>query len=193
MRVTDERYDFDRRRQELALRLVGHDARTQTVRRWTGLSDERVRKLIRDYIRSDSGLYRQRGKSPQQVNFFLRNELALAHAHALAGMFVLFGAYQPAATPSRGPSIRRGALLCDAFECYQRALPSPCIDLEHADFLLRALQRGDEMQICWCLNCEALNLIEYIRLRNGRCRVCDAVLPSPWRPAARIRRSTQPP
>lgn len=193
MRVTDERYDLDRRRQELALRLVGHDARTQTVRRWTGLSDERVRKLIRDYIRADSGLHRHRGKSPQQVNFFLRNDDTLAHAHGLASMLVLFGAYQPGLVRSHAPSIRRGTLLCEAFECYQRSLPAPCIDLEHADFLLQVLQRGDEIQLCWCPRCQALNLTEYVRLRSRPCRVCGAVLPSPWSPAARMSRSAHPP
>lgn len=193
MRVTDERYDLDRRRQELALRLVGHDARTQTVRRWTGLSDERVRKLIRDYIRFDSGLQRHRGKSPQQVNFFLRNERTLSHAHALASLFVLFGAYQPSVGRSRAPSIKRGSLLCDAFECYQRSSPTPCIDLEHADFLLQALHRGDEIRLCWCSRCEALNLTEYVRLRSRPCRVCGNTLPSPWRAAARMPSSAHPP
>lgn len=193
MRVTDERYDKDRYRQELALRLVGHDARTQTVRRWTGLSDDRVRRLIRDYIRSDSGLHRHRGKSPQQVNYFLRNEHILAHAHALAALFVLFGALQPPSVRARPPSLRRGVLLCEAFECYQRVLPAPCINIEHADFLLHALERGDEIQLCWCPSCHSLNLTEYIRLRSGPCRVCNASLPSPWSPAARMRRTSHPP
>ena len=72
MRLTDDRYRRDRMRLELAMRLIRHEARTQTIRRWTGLSDDRIRKLFRSYIRPGSGVRRHRGKSPQQVGYFLR-------------------------------------------------------------------------------------------------------------------------
>ena len=73
MRVTDERYNRDRLRLELALRLIGHEARTHTIRHWTGLSDDRIRKLFRAYIRPGAGVRRRRGKSPQQASFFVRS------------------------------------------------------------------------------------------------------------------------
>lgn len=91
MRVTDDRYRRDRSRLELALRLVKHEARTQTIRQWTGLSDDRVRKLIRSYIRPGAAIRRHRGKSPQQVGFFLRTAQLDHDTHVLAAMLVLFG------------------------------------------------------------------------------------------------------
>ncbi len=45
MRISEDRYDRDRQRLELALRFLTHEARTQTIRHWTGLSDDRIRKL----------------------------------------------------------------------------------------------------------------------------------------------------
>jgi hypothetical protein len=75
MRVSDDRYTRDRERLDLALRLIRHEARTFTIRQWTGLSDDRIRKLYRSYVlESDSStVMRHRGKSPRQTAFFFRN------------------------------------------------------------------------------------------------------------------------
>ena len=50
MRVSDDRYTRDRQNFDLALRLIRHEARTFTIRQWTGLSDDRIRKLYRSYV-----------------------------------------------------------------------------------------------------------------------------------------------
>ena len=55
MRVTDDRYSRDLRRYDLAVRLIRHEARTQTIRQWTGLTDDRIRKLYRSYVRAGAG------------------------------------------------------------------------------------------------------------------------------------------
>jgi hypothetical protein len=46
MRISDDRYDRERSSLDLALKFLRHEARTQTIRSWTGLSDDRIRKLI---------------------------------------------------------------------------------------------------------------------------------------------------
>lgn len=45
MRVSDDRYSRDRQRFDLALRFIHHEARTRTIRVWTGLTDDRIRKV----------------------------------------------------------------------------------------------------------------------------------------------------
>jgi hypothetical protein len=50
MRVSDDRYTRDRQRLDLALRLIHHEARTFTIRQWTGLSDDRIRNIQRCYL-----------------------------------------------------------------------------------------------------------------------------------------------
>lgn len=155
MRVTDERYNRDRMRLELALRLISHEARTQTIRHWTGLSDDRIRKLFRAYIRPSAGVRRRRGRSPQQAAFFLRSGAGAEDAHALAAMLLLFGVVGPATGAAQGSAtaalamLARGRLLCEAFETYRRIVPQPRIDLEHAVYLAAALQRGDELRLRW--------------------------------------------
>ena len=93
MRVSDDRYTRDRERFDLALRLIRHEARTFTIRQWTGLSDDRIRKLYRSYVMSDaaSGVLRHRGKSPRQAAFFFRNPEVNFQAAQLASLLVLHG------------------------------------------------------------------------------------------------------
>ena len=44
MRISDDRYSRERLSLDLALRFLRHEARTQTIRTWTGLTDARIRK-----------------------------------------------------------------------------------------------------------------------------------------------------
>jgi hypothetical protein len=44
MRISEDRYSRERLSLDLALRFLRHEARTQTIRMWTGLSDDRIRK-----------------------------------------------------------------------------------------------------------------------------------------------------
>lgn len=188
MHVTDERYKRDRLRLELALRLIRHEARTHTIRHWTGLSDDRIRKLFRSYIKPGAGLRRHRGKSPHQVGFFLRSSSVGADAHALASILLLFGAIPDRPDPAslrKVPTIARGRLLCDAFEAYRRVVPRPRIDFEYAAFLATALTSGDEIRLRFCPSCQAANIVEAITLRDPLCRSCESPMPEKTLAAAR--------
>jgi hypothetical protein len=50
MRISDDRYSRERQSLDLALRFLRHEARTQTIRTWTGLTDDRIRNLYRSYM-----------------------------------------------------------------------------------------------------------------------------------------------
>ena len=45
MRIHDDRYTRERLRFHVALRFIRLEARTHTIRQWTGLSDDRIRKI----------------------------------------------------------------------------------------------------------------------------------------------------
>jgi len=66
MHLNDDRYQRDRLRLEISLRLSQHEARTQSIRYWIGLSDDRVRKPFRSYIKPGAGLRRHRGTPPRR-------------------------------------------------------------------------------------------------------------------------------
>jgi hypothetical protein len=50
MRISDDRYNRERSSLDLALKFLRHEARTQTIRAWTGLTDDRIRNLYRSHI-----------------------------------------------------------------------------------------------------------------------------------------------
>ncbi len=177
MRITDDRYHRERLRMELALRLLRHEARTQTIRAWTGLSDDRIRKLYRSYMDDARGeLPRHRGKSPHQVAYFTRSTrmqeetLALATALWLLGVLADAGAAEAPGSPA---ALARGALLCEAFDSYRLARPGAQISFEHAVFLVSALSSGEQLRLGWCGGCGGLMVSEPFSLRVSRCQHCS--------------------
>lgn len=175
MRICDDRYSRERLRMELALRFLRHEARTQTIRAWTGLSDDRIRKLYRSYMsEAREQLPRHRGKSPHQAAYFTRS-LRLQHESAvLASVLMLLDVVppQPAAAAAALPGLARGELLCQAFEAYRTLLPDAQISFEHAVFLATALARGDQLLLRDCVSCGSLMVAERFPARSVRCQHC---------------------
>lgn len=192
MRVTDDRYSRDRLRYDLAVRLIRHEARTQTIRQWTGLTDDRIRKLYRSYVRAGDGacVRRHRGKSPRQVSYFARSRALLQDTACLASVLSMFGVLpaQRLADAARTlPCVARGELLCDAFETYREIAHEPQITFEHAAFLAVALAAGAEIRVLQCRHCDGLGCGDPLALRASQCLSCGAVVP-PASPAPPPRR-----
>jgi len=194
MRISDDRYSRERARMELALRFLAHEARTQTIRAWTGLSDDRIRKLYRCYMsQARRHLPRHRGKSPHQIAYFTRSLRLQEETALLASVLSLLGvlpagtsgavsaAASGAALASAAgagsaslPGVTRGVLLCQAFEAFRLLLPSAQISFEHAVFLAVALARGDQLRLGDCSDCGSLMVTERFPLRTSRCTHCTA-------------------
>src|SRR5579863_6147551 len=181
MRISDDRYSRERARMELALRFLRHEARTQTIRIWTGLSDDRIRKLYRSYMSQvRRQLPRHRGKSPHQVAYFTRSLRLQEETAVLASVLSLLGVLPPAA-PGAVPAasaaaplagLTRGELLCQAFEVFRLLLPAAQISFEHAVFLATALARGDQLRLGPCSDCGGLMVTERFPVRAARCHHC---------------------
>jgi hypothetical protein len=173
MRVHDDRYSRDQRRFEIAMRFIRHEARTHTIRVWTGLTDDRIGKLCRNYTFDVGGTrpVRHRGKSPQQPAFFTRSLRARQESALLASLCRTLGAL-PTERVRIEPGLGRAELLCDAYEIYRTQVDSPLISFEHAVFLLGALGRGDELTLGACRDCSAVVVADRWTLRAPRCLVC---------------------
>ena len=178
MRISDDRYTRDRQRFDLALRFIQHEARTRTIRTWTGLTDDRIRKLYRSYIADDAGpgLIRHRGKSPQLTTYFTRTPRMRQETAVLASVCYLLGV-MPAAKVADAqralPGMQRGEALCEAFEAYRLLVPSPRITFEHAVFLVTALARADELRATQCADCTGLIVVDRLHIRTHRCLSCE--------------------
>lgn len=176
MRITDDRYTRDRLRLDLALRLIGHEARTRTIRSWTGLTEDRIRKLFRSYV-EHAGLgsvRRHRGKSPRQPAFFLKNGTIRLEASSLASCFCQLGLLDAAPQPPLGAVglLRWGESFCEAYEAFLYHHPAPQIGFEHACFLRQALERRRELCIDDCRTCGSLLVVSAYAGRPEECVLC---------------------
>jgi hypothetical protein len=181
MRISDDRYSRDRLRIDLAMRLIRHEARTRTIRLWTGLTDDRIRKLYRSYLVDADGprVVRHRGKSPQQTGFFTRSDGVRQDAAALATLMQIYGALprQRIADAARVlPNAQRGELLCGAYESFRNVHPGSRITFEHAAFLLVTLARGDELRLEPCPSCASPGIVDLLAMRASLCGPCGAEL-----------------
>jgi hypothetical protein len=177
MRVSDDRYTRDRQRLDLALRLIRHEARTFTIRQWTGLSDDRIRKLYSSYVEGEAvKVPRHRGKSPRQSAFFFRNADVHFQATQLASLYLMYGLLRGAADGTepryRVGSLESGALLCQAYEAYLELHAPAVISFEHAWFLLLALGRRGEIGLARCPQCGGIRLRDLLARRRPVCGTC---------------------
>lgn len=183
MRVSDDRYTRDRERLDLALRLIRHEARTLTIRQWTGLSDDRIRKLYRSYVLDQDSrrVPRHRGKSPRQAAFFFRNSETSFQAAQLASLFIVYGLLCAGAvgleSRYRLGSLESGMLLCQAYEAYLELHAPVRISFEHAWFLLIALARRDELGVARCPACGGVRLRDLLAKRRSSCANCEPADP----------------
>ncbi|HVA19301.1 MAG TPA: hypothetical protein VMU55_03925 [Solirubrobacteraceae bacterium] len=177
MRVSEQRYHNDILRYALAARMVSHEARTRTIRRWSGVSEGRVRELYRAYAREKGDRYavRHRGPSPRQAAFFLRTAQIRSEAAALAALCSLLGVVptQPLANARRElPSARRGELLCRAYEMFQRFAGTSQITLEHAVLLVTAVAQGTRLRLGHCVHCGGAIVFDPLSLMRRACSAC---------------------
>jgi hypothetical protein len=173
MRISDDRYERDRRKYHLAQWMVQHGARTRTITQWTGLTQYRVRTLVRAYEHTRHSK-RHRGASPFQPAYFFKS-LALECETAVLGYI----AYQTKTIPegaSEGarllPGLERGERLMSAFEVYQALVPNARISLEHAILLVRALFEHQVLSLRHCDSCEGLIVFDRLGSQQVRCPFC---------------------
>jgi len=178
MRVSDDRYSRDRLRFDLAVRMIRHEARTCTIRVWTGLTDDRIRKLFRAYLQHAPAtpVRRHRGKSPRQIAYFLRTPAVQFEATTLASLFCMLGLVPPAGGGARHSSppmsLEWGEFFCQAYESYLVLHSPPRVSFEHAWFLLLALLRQDELRLHACSACGGLCLVDRFASMSSTCTRC---------------------
>jgi hypothetical protein len=173
MRITDSRYDRDRLRLALAYRLIALEARTRTIREATQLSDDRIRRLYRDYFgsRGDNAVRRHRGKSPRQMSFFRRSLDHEQEAAMLGSLLLRCGLLRRAPQPFR-PDLVEVSHFCDVYETFAGLLPRPHVSFEHAWHLWQVFCRNDEYVLANCPGCNALWVRDTLELLPDSCPTC---------------------
>jgi hypothetical protein len=175
MRFTDDRFNYERLRLDVAMRMIQFEARTYTIRKCTGLSDDRVRRLYKSYVangRSPSIVKRRRGKSPREIQCVLQNSQTQLQASLLASALVATGLLDPPVNAACHDSVQLGDQLCDAYEVYVELLSDQPLSFEHAWFLWHALNDGIDLYLRPCSHCGGLSVQDRFSLRIRVCAWC---------------------
>ena len=179
MRFTDDRYSGERSQFELALRMIGHEARTRTIRQCTGLSDDRIRKLYSTYFQNGghASIKRRRGKSPRQVSRFVKNPDNQSQATTLVALYaagLLIRIDDGAVLPRwPRPDVEFGHRLCRAFETYLLLHENPQLSFEWAWNLLHCISYNDELYLANCKSCQAHYVQDAYAIDKGACPACE--------------------
>jgi hypothetical protein len=186
MRVTDDRYRGEQARFELALRMIEHEARTGTIRYWTGLSDDRIRKLYTSYFKyQNRPVRRRRGRSPSQIGPLVCNPRRALESGVVAQL--LFANHllrgDGRSQPELQRNIRLGHRFCESFETYLLLVPQPSLNFEWAWNLLLRIRRGDELGIERCAHCSISYIVDLLALPRTPCPGCSVLNELPPAPA----------
>ena len=180
MRLTDNRYATEKSQFELALRMIGHEARTRTIKECTGLSDDRIRKLYSTYFRNCGGvrIRRRRGKSPRQVGLFVKNPQNQLESSTLVSLFCA-SLLLRIDTADRvhpcwpRPNVEYGHRVCRAFETYLQLHRLPKLSFEWAWNLIQTISRNDELYLPVCNACQAYYVQDAYALDRKCCPSCE--------------------
>lgn len=180
MRVSNDRYSRELRSFELARRMLANEARTQTIRAWTGLSGDRVRTLARSHGSDPSrAAQRHRGPSPKSLYALLSTARARQEAAAAAGLCRVLEVFPEKCVPNARkalPGLLRGERLLTAFEILRGVIPQARLSLEHLVLLVLAMAEGETWRIDHCTRCHATILIDLLCKHPQR--VCDFCEPA---------------
>lgn len=180
MRATDNRYAAEMAKFNLAIRMIGHEARTGTIRACTGFSEDRIRKIYGTYFKGLPGqsIKRHRGKTPTQIGPFISSSLRQSETTVLACLFLCAGILElqgdsGAVRRSLGDSVALGEALCDAYETYRRVHPQPGLCFEKTWTLYNALTGLQELYFARCAACDGPYIQDRYALDYHRCPFCD--------------------
>jgi hypothetical protein len=176
MRATDDRYRGEKARFELAMRMIEHEARTGTIRYWTALSDDRIRKLYSTYFKYGPGtrIRRKRGRSPTQVAPLIRTPARALESGVFANLLIANGLLSMDAPP--GPklqgNVELGHRFCECYETHQLLVPRASLSFEWGWNLLSSIRRGDELGLMRCECCSGGYVIDLLALPRPACPAC---------------------
>ena len=170
----DDPFSRDLKRIETARRMVWHQARTQTVTQYTGITRNRLATLRRRWgVPEDT---RRRGPAPSSLTVFVHSPQARSEAAAIATVCIAFQAMPPHAINGRTPALPSLALadrLLEAYEAYRAAVPDSEIEFEELLLLVRELAEGKLIELGICRGCKSVILVLRYGTSRRTCLHCD--------------------
>jgi hypothetical protein len=172
--VTDDTIGRHFRRYQLALRMVSHGARSQTVCDWSGLTRDQLVTLRRRW-RFDP-VMRRRGPAPSSAHIFFKSNRGRDEAALFAGVFRILGATSAqtgADSSARRPCLDAGEHLCEAYEAFREWQPGVDLRFEHAVLLATSVAHANTIALAHCLLCHGSILIDRLGAKRTTCGYCE--------------------
>jgi hypothetical protein len=186
MQLAEPTSGTERECQDVALRMILHEARTCTIKACTGLSDDRIRRLYATHFKDSGAVRRQRGKSPTRTRVYVKNLVYQSEAGTLAVLYAAFGIVRilndgRVEQALADAPLELGRQLCLAYEAYAELHPAKHLSFERAWGLLHALVAGDELVLVTCRECQGLYVHHLLEVDVGRCPCCKLTGRTPLR------------
>lgn len=172
--IANGRMERELRRRQLAVTLIGHQARTQTIQEFTGLTRHQLATLRRRTgVPTES---RFRGPAPTSFDAFFscarrRSESAVLAFLYRASDASRFGERERTSEAA----IERGEQLCAVYEQWLRLVPSSPIEFEHLMLLAEGLNREHPIAFRHCDDCRAIILIDLLGTQRRLCDHCARI------------------
>jgi hypothetical protein len=158
--------------------MITHEARTGTIRYWTGLSDDRIRKLYASYFKyAGRPVRRRRGRSPSQIAPLVRSPQRALESGVLANLLIAnrLLLVEAANQPALKSNVQLGHRFCESFETYLQLIPRPLLNFEWGWNLLLSIRRGDELGIDRCDECSICYIVDRLALPRNQCPACTTL------------------
>lgn len=171
--VKDGRLGGYFRRYQLAIRMMSHGARSQTVCQWSGLTRDQL-KTQRQRWGFDPE-ERRRGPAPSAFHVFFKSRRHRGEATVFASMCRIVGATTARtgkAAANRLPGLENGELFCEALEAFREWEPDSELDFEHALQLATGVVRGEDVTLGECSDCHGTTLTQGARRVYVNCGHC---------------------
>jgi hypothetical protein len=158
------------------MRMIRHEARTGTIRYFTGLNDDRIRKLYTTYFKhGEVPVRRQRGRSPTRIGPLVRTPQRALESGVFANVLLSNGLLSVEQPP--GPALKHnidlGHRLCECFETFDELVPRSSLSFEWGWNLLISMRRGDELGIAHCETCSICYVFDLLSLPRAACPACS--------------------
>jgi hypothetical protein len=169
--ILDGRMERDLLRRHLAMKLIGHRARTKTIENLTGLTRHQLETLRRGAgVPTES---RFRGSAPISFSVFFRTVRRRDESAVLAFIYLALDASRLGTrNGSSDAAIAHGERLCDVYETWQYLFPGSQIEFDQLALLGEGVTRGDQISIRQCRSCPAIVLVDLLSAHRPACGCC---------------------
>lgn len=163
------------RRYQLAMRLMVHQARTQTISAMTSLTRDQLATLRRRWRVTERT--RRRGPSPSSMERFTHSPGARSEGAALVAFCRIHGAVLP---PIPGGSATRNLLTLEfgerlslTYEAYQACFPQCPLEIEELLSLIVGLAEDKVIGLGLCSSCGGTVIIDRLARHRHSCAHCQ--------------------